>query len=76
MHDKIQHFMVPIPPSAKAWHEEQIDELFASLLGKGFERAGEGFDITGGVDITTELDDVGAIASKDPNTLGGLRVFG
>jgi len=30
--------MVPVPvPSA--WHDEQIDELFSSLLGEGFENA-------------------------------------
>lgn len=30
--------MVPVPNSiSAAWHEEQVDELFASLLGKGFE---------------------------------------
>lgn len=28
--------MVPVPLPG-IWHEEQIDELFASLLGKGFE---------------------------------------
>jgi protein AATF/BFR2 len=28
--------MVPVPYHAGAWHEAQIDELFASLLGKGF----------------------------------------
>jgi len=28
--------MVPVPVPG-AWHDEQIDELFASLLGKGFE---------------------------------------
>jgi protein AATF/BFR2 len=28
--------MVPIPV-AGTWHEEQIDELFGSLLGNGFE---------------------------------------
>jgi protein AATF/BFR2 len=27
--------MVPVPVQG-SWHEEQIDELFASLLGKGF----------------------------------------
>jgi protein AATF/BFR2 len=37
VHEKIQNFMVPIPLAAGAWHEAQIDELFASLLGKGFE---------------------------------------
>lgn len=28
--------MVPVPVRG-AWHEEQIDELFGSLLGRGFE---------------------------------------
>lgn len=28
--------MVPVPVVG-GWHEEQIDELFASLLGRGFE---------------------------------------
>ncbi|KAF8661273.1 hypothetical protein AX16_001374 [Volvariella volvacea WC 439] len=36
VHEKIQNFMVPVPVVG-GWHEEQIDELFASLLGKGFE---------------------------------------
>ncbi len=36
VHEKLQNFMVPVPVVG-AWHEEQIDELFASLLGKGFE---------------------------------------
>ena len=38
VHEKIQNFMVPVPMQG-SWHEEQIDELFASLLGKGFENA-------------------------------------
>jgi Apoptosis-antagonizing transcription factor, C-terminal len=28
------NFMVPVPTIAEGWHEEKIDELFASLLGK------------------------------------------
>ncbi|KDR67972.1 hypothetical protein GALMADRAFT_129808 [Galerina marginata CBS 339.88] len=36
VHEKLQNFMVPVPSSG-TWHEEQIDELFSSLLGKGFE---------------------------------------
>jgi protein AATF/BFR2 len=28
--------MVPVPHDAGTWHEAQVDELFASLLGKGF----------------------------------------
>ncbi|KAG8903241.1 rRNA-processing protein bfr2 [Tulasnella sp. 403] len=37
VHEKLQNFMVPVPVSRGAWHEEQVDELFSSLLGKGFE---------------------------------------
>lgn len=39
VHEKIQNFMVPVPLGAGAWHEAQIDELFASLLGKGYKTA-------------------------------------
>lgn len=33
--------MVPVPVSRGAWQEEQVDELFSSLLGKGFEGAAQ-----------------------------------
>ncbi|KAI0705124.1 TRAUB-domain-containing protein [Cytidiella melzeri] len=33
IHEKLQNFMVPVPTSHVAWHHEQIDELFASLVG-------------------------------------------
>ena len=33
VHEKLQNFMVPIAVSRGAWHDEQIDELFASILG-------------------------------------------
>jgi protein AATF/BFR2 len=39
VHEKLQNFMVPVPVPG-AWHDEQVDELFASLLGKGFENIG------------------------------------
>lgn len=29
--------MVPVPTIVEGWHEEKIDELFASLLGKRVE---------------------------------------
>ncbi|KAF9462949.1 apoptosis-antagonizing transcription factor [Collybia nuda] len=35
IHEKLQNFMVPVPVIG-AWHEEQTDELFTSLLGRGF----------------------------------------
>jgi protein AATF/BFR2 len=68
VHEKIQHFMVPVPVKG-AWHEEQIDELFASLLGKGFggEHAME-VDIVQPTSTTKgDVVDIG---------FGGLRVFG
>lgn len=37
MHEKMTNFMVPVPTIAEGWHEEKIDELFASLLGKRAE---------------------------------------
>ncbi|KAF8557735.1 TRAUB-domain-containing protein [Imleria badia] len=40
VHEKIQNFMVPVLTQG-SWHDERIDELFASLLGKGFEGAME-----------------------------------
>ncbi|KAG8220855.1 apoptosis-antagonizing transcription factor [Butyriboletus roseoflavus] len=67
VHEKIQNFMVPVPTQG-SWHEEQIDELFASLLGKGFENA---------------MQEVGEIADEslqeEENVAlleGGFRVFG
>lgn len=33
VHEKLQNFMVPVPTSRGVWHDEQIDELFVSLLG-------------------------------------------
>jgi protein AATF/BFR2 len=57
--------MVPVPLPAGAWHEAQIDELFASLLGKGFDNP-EG--------------DVGDIRhsglSADALVLSGFKIFG
>ncbi|CAG8622304.1 11801_t:CDS:10, partial [Ambispora leptoticha] len=34
VHEKLQNFMVPIPTGT--WHEDMIDELYASLLGKKY----------------------------------------
>ena len=50
---------MPIPTGigggGGAWHEEQIDELFASLLGKGCiaddEREKEGEEVGNGMDV-------------------------
>lgn len=37
VHEKMANFMVPVLTIAEGWHEEKIDELFASLLGKRAE---------------------------------------
>ena len=35
VHEKLQNFMVPIPLAVNGgWHEEKIDELFASVMGR------------------------------------------
>lgn len=40
-HEKLQNFMVPIP-SDQGWHEEQVDELFGSLLGRSLKISSNG----------------------------------
>ena len=61
VHEKIQNFMVPVPMEG-SWHEEQIDELFASLLGKGFQSA--------------MAEEEGEEEETSPLQLDGFRVFG
>ncbi|KAI0309579.1 apoptosis-antagonizing transcription factor [Amylostereum chailletii] len=70
VHEKIQNFMVPVPLAGGGWHEAQIDELFASLLGRGFESAPPVDGIDGGAP-----DVVGAVEVSG-DMLRGLRVFG
>ncbi|KAF9786508.1 apoptosis-antagonizing transcription factor [Thelephora terrestris] len=60
---KLQNFMVPIPVT-NGWHEEQIDELFSSLLGKGFQED----------DINTPGQE--EQPTRAPVDLTGFRVFG
>ncbi|KAJ7695097.1 apoptosis antagonizing transcription factor-domain-containing protein [Mycena rosella] len=64
-HEKLQNFMVPVPVPGM-WHEEQIDELFSSLMGRGFEGALGKEDHIMGVE-EPPLGDV---------LKGGFRVFG
>jgi protein AATF/BFR2 len=61
VHDKAANFVVPIP-LAEAWHDEQVDELFASL----FNAAGK----AGAVSALAPEAANSAFAD-----LGGLRVF-
>jgi len=53
--------MVPIP-ATNGWHDEQIDELFSSLLGKGFQDTG--------------VPDQEERLARTPVDLAGFRVFG
>ncbi|KAG0709154.1 apoptosis-antagonizing transcription factor [Suillus ampliporus] len=69
VHEKIQNFMVPVTTTQGSWHEEQIDELFASLLGKGFENSMQGVD--DGMDEDTSVREQIDAALKS-----GFRVFG
>jgi len=43
--------MVPVPVVG-AWHDDQIDELFSSLLGKGFENVVVNSEEFQGVELT------------------------
>ena len=53
------------------WHEEQIDELFSSLLGKGFESVN--VDDKG---YSMDMDDPATSQPiTEPVGLAGLRVF-
>jgi protein AATF/BFR2 len=63
VHEKLQNFMVPV--QSAGWHEEQIDELFASLLGRGFEAA-----------MPQDMEDKDAGDREDMVVTDGFRVFG
>ncbi|KIK96501.1 hypothetical protein PAXRUDRAFT_10787 [Paxillus rubicundulus Ve08.2h10] len=70
VHEKIQNFMVPVAVQG-SWHEEQIDELFASLLGKGFESVMQEVGEVATDDMETSLRE-----QVDAALRGGFRVFG
>lgn len=55
------------------WHEEQVDELFASLLGRSFPQAQQHQDAPAPLDPA--LDDV-APARAGEIDVGSLRLFG
>ncbi|GJN90406.1 hypothetical protein Rhopal_003417-T1 [Rhodotorula paludigena] len=71
VHEKAQNFMIPI--EAGNWHEEQIDELFASLLGRSFAQDG-GASTAPDVALDPALDDV-APARAGEIEVGSLRLF-
>ncbi|BGP71782.1 Protein BFR2 [Rhodotorula toruloides] len=72
VHEKIQNFMIPI--EAASWHDEQIDELFAGLLGRSFPQTGNG-EQAPETALDPALDDV---PNQQPGEIevGNLRLFG
>ncbi|KAH7881800.1 TRAUB-domain-containing protein [Phlebopus sp. FC_14] len=70
VHEKIQNFMVPVPAQG-SWHEEQIDELFASLLGKGFETAMQEVGEIANEEVDASLQEQVKASLKE-----GFKVFG
>ncbi|GAA5841893.1 hypothetical protein JCM9279_003145 [Rhodotorula babjevae] len=72
VHEKVQNFMIPI--EAGTWHEEQVDELFASLLGRSFPQQQQG-GTTDAPALDPALDDV-APAKAGQIDVGSLRLFG
>jgi protein AATF/BFR2 len=71
VHEKLQNFMVPIPLAANGgWHEEKIDELFASLMGRTLPKAG-----MDGVGADGEAAELRKKADEELKT-GAFRLFG
>ena len=58
--------MVPVPLGPGEWHEARIDELFASLLGKGYKMTEDEMGELSPPMLSIDRDD----------TLRGFRVFG
>ena len=75
VHEKMTNFMAPAPPPpymigapSVTWHESQIDELFASILGKGF-------NTTNGNNVGTETGEQSMDSHVEKALQGGFRVF-
>ncbi|KAJ8522765.1 hypothetical protein ONZ45_g726 [Pleurotus djamor] len=72
VHEKMQNFMVPVPVPG-SWHDEQMDELFASLLGKGFSH----HDASGPIDVDVDEEAGQQLQEQaDASLKGGFKVFG
>ncbi|KAF7308684.1 Sorting nexin-41 [Mycena chlorophos] len=63
-HEKLQNFMVPVLVPG-LWHEEQIDELFSSLLGRGFEGA-----------LGKDVEETAQEERMGEEVLRGFKIFG
>ncbi|THH04779.1 hypothetical protein EW145_g5274 [Phellinidium pouzarii] len=74
VHEKIQNFMAPAPPPSVSggalWHEAQIDELFAGLLGRGYAAGAE--EVEASEQQGSPLMDI----DKKQSFKNGFRVFG
>ncbi|BGP17846.1 rRNA-processing protein bfr2 [Rhodosporidiobolus nylandii] len=76
VHEKAQNWMIPV--EAGHWHDEQIDELFASLLGRSFPQgsSADGKVAADGINkLDPALDDV-AGQKAGQIEVGSLRLFG
>ncbi|CAG8605614.1 2205_t:CDS:10 [Ambispora gerdemannii] len=73
VHEKLENFMVPIPTGT--WHEDMIDELYASLLGKKYN-INSNNAIFNPEKETVKLN---AVETKDASSIekgvNGLRIF-
>ncbi|GAA5841023.1 hypothetical protein JCM11251_006786 [Rhodosporidiobolus azoricus] len=69
VHEKAQNFMIPV--EAGHWHDEQIDELFASLLGRSFPQAN---GAAGKEALDPALDHVAGQKAGEIE-VGSLRLF-
>ncbi len=63
--------MVPIPSGT--WHEEMIDELYASLLGKKYDEGSELSENEIGSEVKKQE---GKENSTIEASLNGLKIFG
>lgn len=69
VHEKAQNYAVPIP-LANGWNDDQMDELFSSLLGgAGMKGAGAEVAVTAATGMSMSNGEDGLAG------LGGLRVF-
>lgn len=68
--EKIQNFMVPIPDGT--WHEDMIDELYSSLLGKKYDN---NLDSSENENETIPNTKQQKECTIEPD-LNGLRIFG
>jgi len=75
VHEKLQNFMVPIP--AGSWHEEMIDELYSSLLGKKYNVAlDEDEDKSSRINEEQEQGKGNSNKGGIVEGVSGLKIFG